>query len=212
MILSLLFREPVLFLVWILAIIFAITIHEFSHALAAIFLGDRTPKYDGRLTLNPLAHLDFLGFMVLLFAGFGWGKPVGYNPINIRYRRWGPAIISLAGPFSNFIAMFVFGFALKLLISFSNLGVENMLAIFLGALVHINLILGLFNLIPIPPLDGHHLLYAILPSSLDNFKMSLERTGPLLLLGIIILDGFLGLGIFASLFIRISDFVFRLFG
>lgn len=212
MILSLLFREPAIFLAWILAIIFGITVHEFSHALGATFLGDRTPKYDGRLTLNPLAHLDFLGFMVLLFAGFGWGKPVVYNPFNIRYRRWGPAIISLLGPLSNFIAMFVFGFTLKLLVTYTDLGIENMLIVFLAALVHINLILGVFNLIPIPPLDGSHILFSLLPPGADNFKMSFERTGPMLLLGLIVLDSLLGVGIFALIFLNISNFVFKIFG
>jgi len=195
-----------------MAIIFGITIHEFSHAFGATLLGDRTPKYDGRLTLNPLAHLDFLGFMVLLFAGFGWGKPVVYNPFNIRYRRWGPVIISLLGPLSNFIAMFIFGFTLKLLLAYTSLDTGNMLAIFLVALIQINLILGVFNLIPIPPLDGHHILYAFLPPSADSFKRSFERSGPLLLLGLIVLDSFFGLSIFASVFQVASDLIFRVFG
>ena len=137
MILNLLFKDPALFLAWILAIIFGITIHEFSHALAATLQGDRTPKYNGRLTLNPLSHLDFLGFIVLLFAGFGWGKPVGFNPYNIKNKKYGPALISLAGPFINFIAVIVFGLILKLILSNEILGVENMLVMFLAALVQL---------------------------------------------------------------------------
>ncbi|MFA6525277.1 MAG: site-2 protease family protein [Patescibacteria group bacterium] len=212
MILSLLFSHPALFLAWILAIIFGITIHEFSHAFAATLQGDRTPKYDGRLTLNPLAHLDFLGFIVLLVAGFGWGKPVVFNPNNIKYKKFGPSLISLAGPFSNFIAVIFFGFALKIILSNGLLGVENMLVIFLVALVQINLVLGLFNLIPIPPLDGSHLLFAVLKPSADNFKHTLERYGPMILLGLIILDNYAGFSVFSTLFDGISNFVFRIFG
>ncbi|MFA6271824.1 MAG: site-2 protease family protein [Patescibacteria group bacterium] len=212
MILSLLFSHPALFLAWILAIIFGITIHEFSHAFAATLQGDRTPKYDGRLTLNPLAHLDFLGFIVLLVAGFGWGKPVVFNPNNIKYKKFGPSLISLAGPFSNFIAVIFFGFALKIILSNGLLGAENMLVIFLVALVQINLVLGLFNLIPIPPLDGSHLLFALLKPSADNFKQTLERYGPMILLGMIILDNYLGFSVFSTLFDGISSFVFRIFG
>lgn len=212
MIISLLFRQPLIFLVWILAIIFAITIHEFSHALMAVILGDRTPKYDKRLTLNPIAHLDLLGFVFLLFAGFGWGKPVMFNPFNIKYKRFGPAIVSLAGPFSNFIDMFIFGFSFKLLTSFTSLGTENLLIIFLAALVQINLILGIFNLLPLPPLDGSKLLFAILPPSLEGWQISLERSGPIILFGLIILDNLFGLGIFYTLFSVISSFVLKIFG
>lgn len=212
MILSLLFSKPDIFLAWILAIIFGITIHEFSHAFAATLQGDRTPKYNGRLTLNPLAHLDFLGFIVLMIAGFGWGKPVGFNPNNLKYKKYGPSLISLAGPFSNFIAVVIFGFALKIILGNELLGVENMLVIFLAALIQINLVLGLFNLIPIPPLDGSHLLFAVLKPSADNFKQTLERYGPMILLGLIILDNYLGFSVFSSLFGGISDFVFNLFG
>lgn len=212
MILNLLFQEPALFLAWILAIIFGITIHEFSHAFAATLQGDRTPKYNGRLTLNPLSHLDFLGFVVLLFAGFGWGKPVGFNPYNIKNKKYGPAFISLAGPLTNFVAVIVFGLILKLIISNELLGVENLLVIFIAALVQINLILGLFNLIPIPPLDGSHLLFAVLKPSADNFKRNLQRYGPMILLGLIIFDNFFGFSIFSSIFGGISNFVFQIFG
>lgn len=212
MILNLLFTEPAFFLAWIVAIIFGITIHEFSHALGATLLGDRTPKYEGRLTLNPLSHIDFMGFIVLLFAGFGWGKPVGYNPFNIKYRRWGPVVISLLGPLSNFIAMFFFGFTLKILLNFTTLDESNMLLVLLAALVHINLILGVFNLFPIPPLDGHHILYAFLPPSMENFKRSFSRSGPIILLTLILIDNFARIGIIASIFRISSNFIFKIFG
>lgn len=212
MIINFLFKEPIIFLVWIAAIIFGITIHEFSHALAATLLGDRTPKYEGRLTLNPLAHLDFLGFMFLLFAGFGWGKPVGFNPFNIKYQRFGPALISLAGPLSNFITMLLFGFILKFFLISNTLGTENMLVLFLLVLVQINLVLGIFNLVPVPPLDGSKLLFALLPPKAEGFKMSLERYGPIILIGLIILDSLFDLSIFYTLFETVQNLVFKIFG
>ncbi|MBU2229418.1 site-2 protease family protein, partial [Patescibacteria group bacterium] len=125
---------------------------------------------------------------------------------------YGPALIALAGPITNFIAVIVFGLILKLIINNELLGVENLLVIFIAALVQINLILGLFNLIPIPPLDGSHLLFAVLKPSADNLKRSLERYGPMILLGLIIFDNFFGFSIFSSIFGGISNFVFQIFG
>ena len=105
MLFNLLFQSPELFMIIILAIIYAITIHEFSHALAAETLGDATAKFNGRLTLNPLAHLEFLGTLMLLMAGFGWGKPVPVNIYNLKWRKYGEALVSLAGPLSNFLSV-----------------------------------------------------------------------------------------------------------
>ena len=108
MILGLLFSQPVLFIAWIAAILVALSVHEFSHALAGTVLGDNTAKNMGRLTLNPLAHLDMIGTLMLLIVGFGWGKPVPFNPFNLKYPKWGPAIVALAGPFANLICVVIF--------------------------------------------------------------------------------------------------------
>ena len=108
MLFNLLFEDVQIFLMIILAIIFALTIHEFSHALAASLLGDNTAKHGGRLNLNPLSHMEFFGTLMLLFAGFGWGKPVPVNPYNLKWRRWGTAVVSLAGPVSNFLSVILF--------------------------------------------------------------------------------------------------------
>ncbi|MFH1366905.1 MAG: site-2 protease family protein [Patescibacteria group bacterium] len=209
MIINLLFSEPVFFLIWLAAILIGITIHEFSHAFAANLAGDPTAKNSGRLTLNPLAHLDLWGLLFLLLVGFGYGKPVPVNPYNLKNQKWGEVFVSAAGPLSNLAQIFIFGLALKFL---AFLGPENLLVYFLFTLIYINIILMVFNLIPVPPLDGSKILMKILPPSLDNFKLRLEKSGPMILLFIIILDRILNLGLFAGLFNFFSQAIFRIFG
>jgi len=198
MLISTLFSDPSMFLVVILAIIYALTIHEFSHALAATYLGDNTAKYSGRLNLNPLSHMEFFGTLMLLFAGFGWGKPVPVNPYNLKWRRWGSAMVSLAGPISNFISVIIFIIVANVLKSF--VAADSMVFIFISYLVFINLILGVFNLIPIPPLDGSKVLFAVLPAHMDEFKRKFSVNGPWILLGLIFLDNFVGINIFGRIF------------
>jgi len=189
MIISLLFQNPVMFFAWAVSMVIAISIHECTHALAANSLGDPTAKLQGRLTLNPLSHLDLWGTLLLLFAGFGWGKPVPFNPYNLKNQKFGPAIISLAGPFSNFVLVLIFGLILKYIYPLTGLGYESALFYFLYTLIIINAILMAFNLIPIPPLDGSKLLYAILPDSLDHIKETLERYGFIILIVVIFFGG-----------------------
>src|SRR3989338_6639244 len=112
--LSYLFTNPLIFFFYIVALLVAIAIHEFSHALAADHLGDPTPRLAGRLKLNPLVHIDPMGLLFLLFFGFGWGKPVGFDPFNLKNPRRDAAIISLAGPFSNFVVALLLSFFLRL--------------------------------------------------------------------------------------------------
>lgn len=195
-----LFQQPQLLLVWLVGIVYAITIHEFSHALAAYWQGDETAKDLGRLTLNPLSHIDPIGFLVLLLAGFGWGKPVPFNPYNLKNQRLGPVLVSLAGPTANILSFLVFGFVLKALLGSHIIGEENLLAIFLTILLYINFILAIFNLIPIPPLDGSKLLYAVIPQRLQHVIFSLERYGPWLLLLFVIFGGSLFSGLFRTLY------------
>lgn len=207
MLLRLLFESPQMFLIVALAIVYALTIHEFAHSAAATYLGDNTSKYGGRLTLNPLAHMETWGTIMLLVAGFGWGKPVPVNPYNLRWRKWGHAVVSLAGPLSNFLSVVLFVLVFKLI--GSALAPENLLAIFLFYLIFINLILGVFNLIPIPPLDGSKVLFTILPARFDDFKRKLTINGIWILIGIIILGQFTGfdlLGSIINFFLRILSF------
>ena len=163
----------------VIALVLALTLHEFAHALAGDYLGDDTARRQGRLSLNPLAHIDpfttLLLPLVLILVGspvvFAAAKPVPFNPWAVRYRRFGAAIIAAAGPLTNFfIAIFV-----GLYLRFIPIGVTGYQ--FLGTIVVINLTIGLFNLIPFPPLDGSRLLYAIAPRGLRDVMDQIERAG-----------------------------------
>ncbi len=183
---NLLFKEPILFVAWAVALIAAISFHEFSHAFAAYKLGDMTAKDQGRLTINPMSHLSLLGTVMLFVAGFGWGKPVPFNPYNLKNQRWGPVLIALAGPASNLLLVIVFGLVLKFVYPLLGLGPENALYSFLFVLILLNAILMAFNLIPIPPLDGSKVLFALLPESMVGVKNFLQQYGFILLIAFVI--------------------------
>jgi Zn-dependent protease len=169
------------------AILFGFSIHEYSHAQAAYFLGDPTAKLQGRLTINPLAHFDPVGTLLIFIIGIGWGKPVPFNPYNLRNQKWGPALVGLAGPASNFLMALIIGLPLRFL------GLSNpFLVSFFSVFVWINLILGIFNLLPIPPLDGSHILLAALPPSMDKIKMFLLGSGFFLIILAILFMVFIG--------------------
>jgi Zn-dependent protease len=206
---ALLFQNPVLFIVWTLAFLISLGFHEFSHALAGTWLGDTTAKRMGRLTLNPAAHVDPMGLGALLLIGFGWGKPVPFNPYNLKWSRWGPAAVAGAGPLSNlFLALVTL--ALFAVIA-PNLGPGNLLVIFLALMVQINVSLMVFNLIPLPPLDGSKaLLSALAHPKYASIRQMIEVQGPTLLFMIIIADAFLNLGIFSRLFTLALGFLSRI--
>lgn len=168
--------------------------------------GDKTALYAGRLTLNPIKHLDPFGALLILLVGFGYGRPVPFNPYNLKNKQFGPAVVGLAGPLSNLVLIAIFGVLLKVFLP--TLGENNLLVIFLAILIQANLILFTFNLFPIPPLDGSKVLFAILPRSLDNFRMFLEQYGPFLLLGLLLF----GQGLIARVFNFFLDIIFRLLG
>jgi len=149
------------------AVIIAITFHEFAHAFTAYKLGDTTPKAQGRVTLNPLAHLDPYGFILLMFANIGWGKPVEVNPNNFtsnKSRNACEALVSVAGPLMNILLAVIFTAISCALIKFAPAIASNeILSVFMMELIWINLGLGVFNLLPIPPLDGSKIFATILP-------------------------------------------------
>lgn len=187
MLMSILFTNPVLFFAVVIGIIYAITVHEFSHALGAYIQGDRTASDMGRLTLNPMAHLDPMGFILVLLAGFGWGKPTPFNPYNLRLRRFGPAIVGVFGPLSNMLSGVFFGILLFIVLR-TGVASGTFLPDFLSVMVVINFMLGLFNLIPIPPLDGSKIFFPLFPPSWEGLKMNLERYGAQILIVVIVLD------------------------
>ncbi|MCP4580453.1 MAG: site-2 protease family protein [candidate division Zixibacteria bacterium] len=194
------------------AFLLAITIHEYSHGYIAFRLGDPTAKDAGRLTFNPISHLDIFGTLALLFIGFGWAKPVPVNPRNFANPRQDNLWVALAGPASNFIGAFFFGLlfrALSPLLSGFEIGQVALAMIYLA--VWINLILTIFNLLPIPPLDGFHILEGLV--SYENYIRLQEfaRFGPMILLGLILVSSFARIPIFSiifSPFLRIFGYLF----
>lgn len=202
--------NPLLLFPWVLTVLLSIGLHEFAHALSGYLQGDDTAQRAGRLTPNPFAHIDWIGFALLLFVGFGWGKPTPYNPYNLRFRKWGGALVALAGPASNII-MAVIALSIYKLLGFHGLGISangNLLEPFLFFMAQLNLMLAVFNLIPIPPLDGSKVLYSILGDRHHNVIVFLETQGPWLLLFLIVF----GQGILSAIMDGVFAVVFRLFG
>jgi Zn-dependent protease len=168
--------NPGKILIWFAIFLLSLTVHECAHAFAAEKSGDPTGRYLGRITLNPIPHIDILGtviFPLIAFTSgammFGWAKPVPFNPMNLRDRRWGEIVIALAGPFSNILLVILFMIITKLVITdpMMLLGNDNdPVAMVLNTGIQLNIVLAVFNLIPIPPLDGHHVLRNLLPDSL----------------------------------------------
>ena len=182
------------YLFLIVILIFSIVIHEVSHGAVANYLGDPTAKYAGRLTLNPIKHLDPIGSVILpiflvlmakLTGGgiiFGWAKPVPINPYNFRDPKYGSAKVALAGPVSNLAIALFFGLALRFFPAISTI---TGLDLIFSYIVYINILLAVFNLLPIPPLDGSHILFTFLPPGLQNIKIFLSQFGLFILLFII---------------------------
>jgi len=195
--LQLLFLDPVIFFIILISIILAISLHEYSHAWMAYFLGDSTAKQQGRLTINPFAHLDPIGTIVILISGFGWGRPVPFNPNNLKNRKWGSTLVGLAGPFSNFFMASIVGLIMRF---FPNL--DPAFKIYFSLFVWINLTLGIFNLMPIPPLDGSHIFLSVAP---EKVKIFFIQNSIFLFIGLVLFVYYIGLDFIAKpLFILIT--------
>ncbi len=167
------------------ALLIALTVHEYAHARAAVSLGDPTPRYAGRLTLNPIPHLDPFGLIMLWIAQFGWAKPVPINPYNLGNGRWGLLAVSLAGPGANVLAALVVALLHGILVK---LGIRNYeLMAVIGLTYQYNIILAVFNLIPLPPLDGAQIVSSMLPGRQAEIFERIAPYSPFILMLLIIL-------------------------
>ena len=196
-------QDPIGFIAFVIAIILGITVHEFMHAYTATRLGDDTARLLDRLSLNPMAHLDPFGTLLIVLAGFGYGKPVPFNESRLR-SALGVSAVALAGPFANLVLAFVCAIPLRF-------GDAEMLdgayGVVLEAIVFYNCILAIFNLIPIPPLDGSNVVYGLLPPQQKYTWRSYQQYGPMILLALLF---------FGAQFLRVivfgpALFLFRLF-
>ena len=173
----------------LIILLFSIIMHEIAHGSVALRLGDPTAKNAGRLTLNPLKHIDTFGtillplLLVLIRSPFvvGWAKPVPVNPYNFRDQRWGALKVSVAGPATNFLIAVIFGLAIRFI------PLPETLKFLFGLIVIYNFVLALFNLIPIPPFDGSHILFSVLPARFNSLKIFLHQYGLYLLLALMFL-------------------------
>ena len=174
-------------LIGIPAILVAITFHEYAHGKMADILGDPTPRSQGRLTLNPIPHLDVIGSLMLLIIGFGWAKPVLVNPFHFKINRdRGMMIVALAGPGMNLLVALFAGLGLVFFGSMVIPGTGETLGLFFWYLLWFNVMLAVFNMLPVPPLDGSKVLMGILPRSTHSIFNTLETYGPFILLGLIL--------------------------
>ena len=180
------FANPEILFIILPALVFSITVHEFFHAYTAYLLGDRTAWSQGRVTLNPVAHFDPYGFLFIILSmaagiGFGWGKPVPVNPLRLRNPRRDIILVTIAGPLSNFFIAFTAAYIHKIIILIAG-NSFNEVEVFLTYLVILNVGLGIFNLAPVPPLDGFTVLSGLLPYELARNLEGLRRYGMIPLL------------------------------
>jgi len=179
-------------------ILLGLTVHEFCHAFAAYKLGDNTARDQGRLTFNPIKHIDLIGLLFIVFAGFGWAKPVQFNPGNLQNVRRDKAIIAAAGPLSNFVLGIILVLSVRFLIDYherNNIGITTLvyhIYIILFSAASINFGLFIFNLLPIPPLDGSHIVFSGLNLSYEK-EEKIRKIGMPLLFLILILQRYTGI-------------------
>ncbi|MCB9801934.1 MAG: site-2 protease family protein [Pseudomonadales bacterium] len=185
MLIQLLFSNPAAFILIAVALVISLSIHEFAHAWTADKLGDPTARSQGRVTLNPLAHLDLLGTILIFFIGFGWGKPVPFDPYNLKKPLRDSALIALAGPVSNLLLAGGLSVLLHVFGSGTGLG-SQIFEVFATLTIFYNVMLAVFNLIPVYPLDGSKVLLPLLPESIAHeYEQFMSRYGNIILLALI---------------------------
>lgn len=183
----------IMFLSSLAVIFFTLPIHEWAHGFVSTKLGDPTPRYQGRLTLNPMAHIDVMGAIGILLFGIGWAKPVQVNARYYRNSKWGMALVALAGPLSNVILAFILLICGNVLVfvGLTELAIVNQIHTFLWYIALINISLAIFNLIPVPPFDGSRILFAVLPQKHYFQIMRYER--------------YIFIGVFAIVYLGVLD-------
>lgn len=199
--------DPTITIFYFIVLIFSVILHELAHGYVAFSLGDPTAKYEGRLTFNPLKHLDPFGSVILPLLLYmtgipiliGWAKPVPINPYNFRDQKWGEFKVSLAGPATNFLIAVIFGLIIRFLGGF----LPAELSGFFFIIIQLNLVLTFFNLVPIPPLDGSWILFHFLPDSLFKVKMFLQQYGVAILVCFLFFGGPVIVEYFVNLFSKI---------
>ena len=206
-----LLRLPMEVLIILLPIlIFSLCFHEFSHGYIAYRLGDHTAARNGRLTLNPLAHLDPIGSLMILFVGFGWAKPVPVNPVNFSNPRADMMKVAFAGPASNLLLAFLSGLIIRLINTFDIMTSDSM-DLIITYFMFINIMLAVFNMIPIAPLDGSQIFGSIISKYNSELAWKLQMYGPKILFGLIlfgIITNFSILGLIMNPFIKIFMYLF----
>ena len=196
-------------------ILLALTFHEYAHAYVAYRHGDDTAKQSGRLTLNPLRHLDPLGTIMIFLVHFGWAKPVPVNPYQLRNPKKDMLWISAAGPLANMVLALISGILIRLVFAFGGAperdSVAGVLVFMVVMSLQINLALAIFNILPIAPLDGSKILYGLLPARYADKIYFLERYGPFILIGLIIFGRATGVSILGGLIWPFVRFFSKLF-
>ncbi|MEE8340722.1 MAG: site-2 protease family protein [Candidatus Neomarinimicrobiota bacterium] len=203
--------DPAVQVILIPVIIFALSFHEFSHGWMANRYGDPTAKQAGRLTLNPMAHLDVFGSLALYLMGFGWAKPVPVDPRYLANPKRDMMWIALAGPVSNLIVALISGVLLSVLLRLGIIGSQSPLLLVLIMSLQINLVLAIFNFLPIPPLDGSRILEGLLPHKYQNELIKFQYYGPRILMGLIIFSMFTRFNIFSVIISPIMAIFLKLF-
>ncbi|HHU49048.1 MAG TPA: site-2 protease family protein [Clostridiales bacterium] len=197
-------RQPLEIILSLPAVFLALSFHEFAHAWTADMLGDDTPRNQGRLTLAPLVHVDWPGLMLFLLFGYGWAKPVQVNPSNFRKRKMGEILVALSGPAANFfLAVAATLLSVVLSVTKFNSPAMNTILLVIDNIIYLNIVFGLINLLPIPPLDGYRIIKNIFFRSNIRFFMAYERYG------IYILFAFLLLGLFDIIVSRPAFAIYR---
>ena len=185
-------------------LLLALVLHEYAHARVAVAMGDFTPKLTGRLTLNPMAHIDPIGLLMLLVCRFGWAKPVMVNPRNFKDMKKGNILVALAGPAANFLTAFVTLFIMMMLFKMGMLNTVGIKTV-LSMIVLFNINFGIFNLIPLPPLDGSKILLEFLPGELAYKYMGIERYSFIILIILIMTP------VLSSILVPLSSLILHIF-